>query len=282
MLDRIRPLEWVDPNLPNEENKQPIYDMVCIGGGAAGMVCSAGTAWMGGKALMIERKLMGGDCLVTGCVPSKAFLKSAKVAHQIRTSAEFGIEINGNIKVNFAKVMERMRKIRNEIAYHDSAENFSKEYNIDIVLGEAKFIDANTIRVNGKDIKFFRATICSGGRPRIPTTIAGLENVHHYTSENIFNLVHQPKKLMIVGAGPIGCELGQGFQRLGTDVTFIQRSKRIMPKEDADAADIVLEQMKADGCDFKFDAVINSVRILEPPAEGEHFPTIEVKLRVGT
>ena len=115
-----------------------------------------------------------------------------------------------------------MRKIRAEIAHHDSAENFSKEYGIDIILGEAKFIDANTIRVNGKDLKFLRACICTGGRPKIPQ-ITGLQNIHYYTSENIFNLTEQPAKLMVVGAGPIGCELGQAFQRLGTDVTIVQR-----------------------------------------------------------
>merc|ERR1711990_149485 len=116
------------------------------------MVTAAGTVWMGGKALMIERNFMGGDCLVTGCVPSKAFIKSASIANKIKKGAEFGLEIEGEVKVNFPKVMERMRKIRANIGHHDSAANFSKEHGIDIMLGEAKFVDRNTISVNGEPI----------------------------------------------------------------------------------------------------------------------------------
>ena len=161
--------------------------MVCIGGGAAGMVTSAGTVIMGGKALMIERNFMGGDCLVTGCVPSKAFIKSASMAHKIKTGSEFGLEIEG-FKVNFPKVMERMRTVRAEIGHHDSAENFSKQYGVDIMLGEAKFIDGNTISVNGGEpIKFLKACVCTGGRPRVPET-PGLNDIPYYTSENIFNM----------------------------------------------------------------------------------------------
>ena len=162
--------------------------MVCIGGGAAGMVCSGGTVYMGGKALMIERNFMGGDCLVTGCVPSKAFIKSASIAHKIKKGAEFGLEITGEVKVNFPKVMERMRKIRAEIGHHDGAENFAKQYGMDIMFGDAKFLDRNTISVNnGQPIKFLKACICTGGRPRVPD-IPGLHNIPHYTSENVFNM----------------------------------------------------------------------------------------------
>ena len=126
MYDNVRPLEWVDPQLRPGMETQKFYDMVAIGGGAAGMVTVGATAFLGGQALMIEKSFLGGDCLVTGCVPSKAFLKSANVAHKLRTSAKYGVEIQGEIKVNFSKVMERMRKIRAEISHHDSAENFSK------------------------------------------------------------------------------------------------------------------------------------------------------------
>ena len=112
--------------------------------------------------------------------------------------------------MNFPKVMERMRKIRAEIAVHDSAENFSKEHGLDIMLGEASFIDRNTISINGKEIKFFKACICTGGRPRVPDTL-GLNEVPFYTSENIWNMTVKPEKMIIVGAGPIACELGQGF-----------------------------------------------------------------------
>lgn len=162
--------------------------------------------------MMIEKAFMGGDCLVTGCVPSKAFLKSASIAHKLRNGAgeKYGLEIKGKVTVNFPKVMERMRKIRAEIAVHDSAENFSKQHGVDIILGAAKFIDANTIEVNGKQIKFFKATICTGGRPRI-SDVPGARDIPYYTSENVWNMTRQPEKMLIVGAGPIACELGQGF-----------------------------------------------------------------------
>ena len=189
MYDNIRPLQWVDPQIPAEVSENAKwYDMVAIGGGAAGMVTAGATGFLGGSALMIERHFMGGDCLVTGCVPSKAFLKSASIAHKLRSGAEnYGVEIQGQVKVNFGKVMERMRKIRAEIAVHDSAENFSKEHGIDIILGEAKFVNENTLTVNGKEIKFFKACICTGGRPRVPKYL-GLNEVPYYTSENIWNM----------------------------------------------------------------------------------------------
>jgi len=152
------------------------------------MVTVGATTFLGGKALMIERAFMGGDCLVTGCVPSKAFLKSASIAHKLRHGAEeFGVEIEGQVRVNFPKVMERMRKIRAKIAVHDSAEHFSKEHGVDIVLGAAKFIDQNTIVVNGREIKFFKACICTGGRPRIPKMLCS-DTIPYYTSENIWNM----------------------------------------------------------------------------------------------
>ena len=153
MYDNVRPLEWVDPEKGFYSGKpadEIWYDMIAIGGGAAGMVTAGGTAFMGGSALMIERNFIGGDCLVSGCVPSKAFLKSASVAHKLRNGAEFGLEITGEVKVNFAKTMERMRKIRAEISHHDGAENFSKTHGLDIMLGAAKFVNQNTIEVDGK------------------------------------------------------------------------------------------------------------------------------------
>lgn len=171
------------------------------------MVSAAGGAISGAKTCIIERVFMGGDCLVTGCVPSKAFLASAKVAHKMRNAEEYGIEITGEIKVNFGKVMERMRKIRAGIAHHDSAEAFAKKFGLDIYMGEARFVDAHTVEVNGKQIKFSKANICTGGLPRVPD-IDGLKTVPFYTSENIFNLTKQPKRLLIVGGGPIGTELG--------------------------------------------------------------------------
>ena len=227
---------------------ETVYDMVAIGGGAAGMVTCGAAAFVGTTALMIERAFLGGDCLVSGCIPSKAFLKSASVAHKLRNGAEnYGLEIEGTVKVNFPKVMERMRQIRTEISVHDSAENFSKTHGIDIMLGAAKFINANTILVNGKQIKFFKACICTGGRPRL-IDVPGVHDIPHMTSENVWNLTLQPETLLIVGAGPVACELGQGFQRLGTQVIMLAKDYQFLPREDRDTASILKTQLLSDGC----------------------------------
>lgn len=150
---------------------------------------------------------MGGDCLNTGCVPSKTFLSIANKAHRLRNGKSFGLNIDGEVKVDFGKVMERVREVRASIGIKDSPENFSKEYDVDIILGEARFKDRNTISVNGKDIKFLKACICTGASPSVPD-VKGLDEIPYMTSENVFNLTKQPKTLLIVGGGPIACELG--------------------------------------------------------------------------
>jgi len=147
-LNHCRPLNWVDPEADG------VYDMIAIGGGAGGLVSSIGAAISGGKAAIIEKNIMGGDCLNTGCVPSKAFIKSAKVAHTVRHASQYGVEVSGEVKINFAKVMERMRKIRAEISEHDSVYKLIKKYGIDVYLGEAVFTDKKEISVNGKALQF--------------------------------------------------------------------------------------------------------------------------------
>ena len=196
MYDNVRPLQWVDPVVPDKKTTgESVYDMVCIGGGAAGMVAAGGTASTGGKSCMIERNFMGGDCLVSGCVPSKALLKSANIIHKARTGGSFGLVIEGEVKVDFPKVMERMRRIRADISVHDSAANFAKHYGTDIYLGHASFKDKNTIEVNGKYIKFLKATICTGGKPRgLKVNGVDDEDVKKkvYNSETIWNMSEQP------------------------------------------------------------------------------------------
>lgn len=144
LLDQVHPVNWIDPisDLGN-------YDMLVIGGGAGGLVTAAGSSNMGAHVALIERNLLGGDCLNTGCVPSKAFLKCANVVHAAKTSQEYGITIEGKIKTNFATVMQRMRKIRAEIAENDSAKRFADKLGVDIYLGNAKFTGMNTVEVNG-------------------------------------------------------------------------------------------------------------------------------------
>ena len=163
LFDNVHPIQWVDP-----KNDQGKYDMLVIGGGAGGLVTAAGSAGVGAKVAIIERNFLGGDCLNTGCVPSKAFLKCANIAHTARTCEEFGIEIEGEVKVNFKAVMERMRKIRAQISENDSAKRFSSTLGVDVYMGNAKFTAKNKVEVNGKELTFNKACIATGGRPNIP------------------------------------------------------------------------------------------------------------------
>jgi len=214
--------------------------MLVIGAGAGGLVTAAGSKALGVKVAIIERQFMGGDCLVSGCVPSKAFLAAAKVAHTVKTAAEFGVRVKGEIEVDFGAVMERMRKIRAEISENDSVERFHKFLGVDTYLGEANFTGRNEVTVNGRKLKFLKCTIASGGRPLVPE-IEGLDQVPFLTSDTVFNLTAQPKRLAVIGSGPIGCELGQAFQRLGTQVHLLEREPKFMGREDP-AATYLLQQ----------------------------------------
>lgn len=254
MYDNVRPRNWVDP----DTSKDATYDMVVIGGGAAGMVTSASAAVFGAKACMIERGFVGGDCLVTGCVPSKAFLKACSVAHSIKNAADYGLIIEGEMKVDFPALMTRMKKIRAEISKGDAAGKFAKYYGMDIFLGHAKFLSQDTVSVNGKALKFRKACIASGARPLIPD-YPGLKDIHYYTSDNIFNLTEQPKRMLVVGGGPIGSELGQGFARLGTEVSIMMRGDQFLPNDDADAVKYLQDQMEKDGVKMLFQSVISRV-----------------------
>ena len=243
MFDNVRPRNWVDPEVPDGDNK---YDMVVIGGGAAGMVTAAAASIYGAKACMIERGFFGGDCLVTGCVPSKAFLKACAVAHTVKNCEEYGISIEGSVNIDFPKLMNKMKAIRAEISKADAAEKFSKYYGMDVFLGHAQFTSPNTVNINGKELKFFRACIATGARPRIPD-YPGIKDIKYYTSDNIFNLTKLPESMLIIGVGPIGCELGQGFARLGTRVKMFSRSGEFLPKDDQDAVQFLKTQMTKDG-----------------------------------
>ena len=258
LFDNVHPIKWVDP-----VNDQGKYDMLVIGGGAGGLVTAAGSAGVGAKVALIERNFLGGDCLNTGCVPSKAFLKCANVIHSAKTAAEYGIEITGEIKCNFKVVMERMRKIRAEISENDSANRFSKALGIDVYMGHAKFTGKNSVEINGKTLTFLKACIATGGRPAKPDFITGIDTVPHFISDNVFNMKTQPQNMVVIGAGPIGAELGQAFQRLGSNVTFVCRGPNFLPREDRDAAEHLVFQLQKDGCQFMYNSSIKQVDLLE-------------------
>jgi pyruvate/2-oxoglutarate dehydrogenase complex dihydrolipoamide dehydrogenase (E3) component/uncharacterized membrane protein YdjX (TVP38/TMEM64 family) len=232
---------------PGRVNPTPAgkYNLVVIGGGTAGLVSAAGAAGLGAKVALIERNLMGGDCLNVGCVPSKGIIRAARAAHDARNGMEFGVKLTREPNVDFATAMERMRKLRAGISHHDSVERFTK-LGIDVFIGNGRFIEARAIAIDGTRLEFDRAVIATGARAKEPP-IPGLSEVGFYTNETIFRLTELPRRLAVIGAGPIGCELAQTFQRFGGDVTLMTDGPEILPKEDRDAAAILRKQMEKDG-----------------------------------
>jgi len=252
LLDNVHPKSWIDPT-PKKK-----YNLVALGGGAGGLITSGGAASLGGTSALIESHLLGGDCLNVGCVPSKALLRCAKMVHSIRHASEFGIEVSGEVNVNFAAVMQRLRKLRADISPVDSAERYAMEKGVDVFIGRGKFTGANTIEVNGKTLIFSKAIVATGGSPAIPN-IPGIETVSYLTNATVFNLTELPKRLAVIGVGPIGLELAQAFQRFGSQVTVFSRSGQIMPKEDPEAAQIVAKNMQSDGIQFQYQVNYRSV-----------------------
>lgn len=193
LLDHVHPPLWKNP-VPSGT-----YNLVVIGAGAGGLVSAAGSAGLGAKVAIIEKHLMGGDCLNVGCVPSKALIRAAHSAAAVRESSEYGIQSKG-FSVDFPAVMERLRRLRAGISHHDSAHRFANELGIDVFIGEAKFHSKDTISVGDSKLKFAKCIVASGGRPGIPK-VPGLENMKVLTNSNLFNLTELPAKMVVVGVG---------------------------------------------------------------------------------
>lgn len=233
------PPDWVNPDPSGR------YNMVVIGAGTAGLVSAAGAAGLGAKVALIEKNLMGGDCLNVGCVPSKALIRCARAAADARAAGEYGVGITGDIHVDFAAVMGRMRRLRAGISPNDSVQRF-RDLGIDVFLGQGQLTGPDTIEVEGKTLKFSRAVIATGARAAAPP-VPGLDEAGYLTNETIFSLTELPRRLAIIGAGPIGCELAQAFARFGSRVTLIEAGEQILPKEDSQAARIIETALRRDG-----------------------------------
>ena len=221
------------------------YNLVVIGAGTAGLVTAAGAAGLGAKVALVERHLMGGDCLNVGCVPSKGLISSARVAAAVRDAGEFGVRVPPGTAVDFPAVMQRMRRLRAGIASLDSAARF-RDLGIDVFLGQGTFTGPETVQVGEATLRFKKAVIATGARAAAPP-IPGLDQVDYLTNETVFSLTELPQKLGIIGAGPIGCELAQSFARFGSEVSLIEAAHGILPREDPDAAECVKTSILNDG-----------------------------------
>lgn len=243
LVDNVHPSDWVNP--------EPIgrYNIVVIGAGTAGLVTAVIAAGVGAKVALIERHLMGGDCLNVGCVPSKGVIRAARAWADLRKAEEFGLHIPPGVKYDFGAVMARMRKLRARISHTDSAHRY-KSLGVDVYIGQAQFLNAETITVEGaagnRTLKFVKAAICTGARAAAPP-IPGLDDAGYLTNETVFSLTDLPKRVGVIGAGPIGCEFAQSFARFGSRVYLIEAMHGIMPSEDRDAAGIVEQTMRKEG-----------------------------------
>ena len=239
LVSHVHPLDWQNPKPASR------YNLVVIGAGTAGLVCAAGAAGLGAKVALIERHLMGGDCLNVGCVPSKAVIRAARAAAAVRDAGDFGVHVPEGVSIDFGRAMERMRRLRASIAPHDAARRF-RDLGIDMFIGEGRFVNAHTVEVGGERLAFKKAVIATGARAAAPP-IQGLEEIFYLTNESVFSLTELPKRLAVIGAGPIGCEMAQSFARFGTEVLLVETMHGILPREDTDASGIVLESMQKDG-----------------------------------
>jgi pyruvate/2-oxoglutarate dehydrogenase complex dihydrolipoamide dehydrogenase (E3) component len=238
LIENAHPPRWINPKPSGP------YNLVVIGAGTAGLVSAAGAALLGARVALIERHLMGGDCLNFGCVPSKALIGAARAAYAVREAQEFGVHSQIH-EIRFAETMRRLRRVRAEISPHDSAERF-RGFGADIYLGEARFVSKNSVEVAGERLLFSKAIIATGARAAIPP-IPGLEEVGFLTNETVFSLTELPQRLIVAGGGPIGCELAQSFARLGSRVSVVEQIPRLLPNDDLDAASILKSQFESEG-----------------------------------
>ena len=250
---RVHPPAWRNPT------PAPRYNLVVIGGGTAGLVTAAGAAGLGARVALVERHLLGGDCLNAGCVPSKSLLRAARAVAEVRGAARFGISVPPGVAADFPAVMERMRQLRAGLSRHDSAERFTK-LGVDVFIGSASFSGPDSVSVGGQTLRFKRAVIATGARALRPS-VPGLAEAGYLTNETVFNLTERPRRLAIIGGGPIGCELAQAFRRLGSEVVLLHKHDHILDREDPAAATIVEGALARDGVQLLLEARLQRVEL---------------------
>jgi pyruvate/2-oxoglutarate dehydrogenase complex dihydrolipoamide dehydrogenase (E3) component len=250
LVHHVHPHDWVSPT-PVER-----YGLVVIGGGPAGLVAAMGGAGLGVKVALVERGLLGGDCLNWGCVPSKALLASAATAQAARDAAALGVH-TGPVEVDFGAVMARMREIRAGIAHHDSAERL-RGAGVDVFLGEASFVGRDAVQVGDHTLRFARAVIATGARAVLPP-IPGLAESPWLDNERLFELTELPRRVVVIGAGPIGVEMAQALRRFGAEVTVVDGAARVLPREEPDASAVLAARLLREGVDLRLGASVARV-----------------------
>jgi pyruvate/2-oxoglutarate dehydrogenase complex dihydrolipoamide dehydrogenase (E3) component len=252
LMENVHPPAWRNPDPAN------MYNLVIIGAGPAGLVAARSAAALGAKVALVERGLIGGDCLNSGCVPSKTIIRTSRLYAEMRAADDFGAQTPDGIRVDFPSVMERMRRIRSRISRADAARRLS-ENGVAVFFGEARFVGPRAIMVEGDTLRFKKALIATGSRPKTPT-IPGLAETGYLTNESVFDLTVLPRRLLVIGGGPLGCELAQSFRRLGSQVIIAQDEPMFLPGEERDAAQILSDALARDGVEIHLNTTAVAVR----------------------
>ncbi len=283
LVANVHPADWVNPKPTGR------YNIVVIGAGTAGLITAGIAASLGAKVALIEKHLMGGDCLNVGCVPSKGVVRAARAWADLRKAAEFGLHIPVGVTYDFGAVMARMRKLRARISRNDSVQRYTK-LGVDVYIGSGRFLSFDTVQVEGsagnRTLTFAKAAVCTGAKAAVPDT-PGLQDAGYLTNETVFSLTKLPQRLGVIGAGRIGCELAQSFARFGSQVYLIEAAHGILPNEDRDAAGIVEQQMLRDGVKLRCCAKYLKVEKLEGgkrltvDSHGQQYDVIVDEILVG-
>lgn len=274
LASQVHPPDWRNPT------PSGIYNLVVIGGGTAGIIAALGTAGLGGRVALIERHLLGGDCLNYGCVPSKSLIRASRAVYDVQDATRFGWQSTSSGSVDFPGIMQRMRRLRAQISHHDSAARFAS-LGVDVYLGDARFDADRTVDVGDARLEFRRCVIATGARAATPD-IPGLTEVGYLTNETIFSLTELPARLLVVGGGPIGCELAQAFRRFGSEVIVVHHGQQLLSKEEPAAATIVQSQLLREGVQVLTRAKVSRVEQVIERAMPRKRVTIESDRRTQT
>lgn len=252
-LAEVHPIDWNNPHPADR------YQLLVVGAGPAGLAAAEVAAAAGARVALVERHLLGGTCLNTGCLPSKTLIRTSRLYADMRDARRYGAHPPGDLQVDFAAAMARVRRIRSHLGGEDSVRRLSA-LGIDVFFGRARFSGADTLTVNDTTLRFGKAIIATGARPHVPA-IPGLREAGCLTSANIFNLTELPQRLLVIGGGPLGCELAQAFCRLGARTTIVQDLPLFLPREERDAAQILSDALARDGIEVRLNTHVVAVRV---------------------